>query len=149
MTRKTLFESIRLFAGLSALALAASACAPAGTDLSKGADTQAMHQEVQGPKIDDAVEQEISINGEARVHVRALAMASGVGIERASASGSELPPEIIALLSRLPEGSLAVEAGVEGQPEVLGVLTREGLAALRYDSSVEFVAKDREDDLIY
>lgn len=145
MTRKTFFESIKLFACLSALAVAASACAPAGTDLSRNAQTPVMEQ-TQGPMIDDTVEQQIAQNGEAKVHVRAIPTpGEASGIRQAS---DGLPPEIIALLNRLPEGSFRVTSGVHSQPEALGILNREGLEALRNDPSIEFVALDRVDDIL-
>lgn len=146
MTRKNIFESVRLFIGLSALAIAASACAPVGANLSNvGADPAQLTQAARGPVIDDVVEQEIASNGEARVHVRAIPAADGMAIQDASSS-DELPPEITALLARLPIGSFTVEEGVQSQPEAIGRLTREGLAALRYDDRVEFIAKDRIDN---
>lgn len=148
MTRKTLFESIRLFAGLSALAIAASACAPTGVNLAEP-NAAGTHQiQAQGPRIDEAVEQEIERLGESRVHIRALPAASGLSSKAVARDAGEIPPEIISLLARLPAGSFEVESNVEGQPEALGRLTREGLAALRGDAGVEFVAKDRVDELI-
>ncbi|MEK7356163.1 MAG: hypothetical protein AAB250_06915, partial [Bdellovibrionota bacterium] len=126
MTRNKFIESIRLFAGLSALALAASACAPAGSDLSgTGANTRQIAETV-GPVIDQQVEDEIAANGSAHVHVRAIPSSigemNGMTMRRGTASDGEIPPEIISLLARLPEGSFEIETGVEGQPEALGVL---------------------------
>jgi hypothetical protein len=150
MTNKNIFEKVRLFLGLSALAIAASACAPTGANLSQTEDPQNLTQEVRGPQIDEVVEQEIESNGSARVHIRAIPAFDGLSNEVMAASAEEgLPPEIIALLSRLPAGSFRVESDVQSQPEAIGTLTREGLAALRYDEAVEFIAKDRVDDLIY
>ena len=99
--------------------------------------------------IDDTVVEQIAETGEAKVHVRAIpTSASGMGLRQAAATEDGLPPEIIALLARIPERSFQVTSGVHSQPEALGLLNREGLEALRNDSGVEFIALDRIDDLI-